>query len=958
MKNTILFLLTILSFTLHAQFRNPDIRVLTLENGLTIILNPDATQNKVFGGVAVRAGSKNDPSDLTGIAHYLEHMLFKGTDELGTTDYETERNYLERISVMYEELRETTDEETKSLLIRKINESSLEAGRYAIPTEFDKLIRSIGGSGLNAFTSDEITFFFNAFPSHQIEKWLDIYSHRFTNPVFRLFQSELEVVYEEKNMYNDNFTTALFETFLAHLYKNHPYGQQTTIGTTEHLKKPSLRRMYEFYRTYYVANNMGLVLAGNFNVERVIPIINEKFGALRSDRVPRFPVFEEVPFNGREFVSVRLSPVKIGALGFRTVPNNHADEFVLDVCEKLLSNNAQTGLLDRLAIDNKLMFAGILPFGRNNDHGSSVILFIPKIVGQSLNKAEKLIMNELDRLRRGDFDDALFEAVKNELYTDYISSFENLESRTVLLAQAFSQYKDIRDIMNYPEKIRAVTKQDVLRAANLYYGSNYLALHSKMGFPKKEKLEKPGFDPIIPTEGTVSPYAQRFYEMKVESPVLEISTFEESMQQMEIHNKIQLYYVPNPLNDIFTFKYKIGIGSYYKPLLPYAAQILNYAGAGDKNVSELKAAFHQIGITYGISCDESYLSIEMEGMEANFEKGLALLNQLLTNPKVDKEKLKIIINEEKTVRKMEDKEPADVARALVQYIRKGENSYYLKRFSLKEIKKLKIDKLLEEFADALTYAGEVHYTGSMNPAEKVANLVRDVISFNSNLKDSKAPVYIADNTISENIVYFINDKKAIQSQIYFLANGNEFNIDEAAYYDAFNEYFGGGFSGLVVQEIREYRSMAYATGASLQTPDLGQKPAYFVGFIGTQADKTKEALDIFMGLFRNMPLKEERFEVLKTSLIEELFTGKPNFRVLSETILSWQQQGFDSDPAKYKNPRFLEMTFQDINNFYVRNLKNKPVAICIVGDKERLDMEHIATFGRIVELNKNVLFRK
>jgi len=958
MKQTIFLLSTLMVLSLHAQKNVPDIRVFQLDNGLTVILNPDATQNKVFGGVAVKAGSKHDPADLTGIAHYLEHMLFKGTRELGTTNYEEESQYLERISVMYEELRETTDENTRKLLMDKINESSLEAGRYAIPTEFDKLIRSIGGSGLNAFTGDEITFYFNAFPAHQMEKWLDIYSHRFIHPVFRLFQSELEVVYEEKNMYDDNFITGLFETFLSNLYKNHPYGQQTTIGTTDHLKRPSLRRMYEFYNTYYVAENMGLVLAGNFDAEKAMSVITEKFGQLRNDRVPAFPVFEEAPFNGRELVTVRMSPVKIGALGFRTVPNNHPDEYVLDVCEKLLSNNAQTGFLDRLALENKLMFAGILPLGRNNDHGASVILFIPKIIGQSLNNAERLITAALDKLRRGDFGDAMLQAVKNELYVDYMRSFEELQSRTVFLAQAFSQNRDMMSLMNYPEKIQAVTREDVLRVANAYFGNNYLAVHSKMGFPKKEKLEKPGFEAVTPVEGTVSPYAERFYNMESAKPEMEFISFEERVQQIGIARNFNFYYVLNPLNDVYSFKYKIGVGGFHRPLLPYAARLMNYAGTNTKSVSELKEAFHQIGTTYYFNCDDSFLTIEMEGMEAHLSKAINLLNELLRHPTVGKDKLKIILNEERTVRKMEDKEPADVARALVQYVRKGENSSYIRRLSLKEIKRLKINNLLEEFSQALNYASEIHYTGMLYGAEDVAQIIKTHLTLPESLSGTMSPVHVDDNQISENIVYFVNDKKAIQSQIYFLSNGNTFNIESAPYYDAFNEYFGGGFSGLVVQEIREYRSMAYATGAYFATPRVVHKPSFFVGYIGTQADKTKEAVDIFMGLLRRMPQKEERFDVLRTSLLEELYTDRPNFRALSEIINSWKQQGYNEDPAKLKYHRFMGLTFEDINRFYIENLQNNPVAICIVGDKNRLDMAHLATFGRIVELDKKVLFKK
>ena len=944
--------------SVFAQYERLNIVQYKLNNGLTVILNPDANQKSVFGGVAVKAGSKNDPKELTGIAHYLEHMLFKGTDEMGSSDYKTEKVYLDSINALYDKLAQTKDEVARKAIRNKINNVSQEAGKYAIPTEFDKLVRSIGGSGLNAFTSNEMTFFFNAFPSNQVEKWLDLYSQRFLNPVFRLFQSELEVVYEEKNMYNDNFITSLFELFMKNLYKNHPYGQQTAIGTTEHLKNPSLTKMYNFFKTYYVANNMVLVLTGNFNVDEVKPMIEEKFGRLRRGDVPEFPKYDEKPFKGREFIEANLSPVKIGVLGFRTVPNNDKDEVALDVCDKILSNTGETGLLNKLVLDNKIMFAGTLPMGRNNDYGSGLILFIPKIIGQPFSKAEALVLKELENLRNGLFSDQLLEACKNELYVDFVSKLEDPQMRTVYLAQAFTQNTPIDDFLNYPKKIKGITKEDVIRVANAYYNKNYLALHSKMGFPKKEKLEKPGYDPVKPNENAVSPYAESFYKMKDKEAIPNFVSFTQDFATIKLNDKVIFYHTQNPYDDIYSLNIKIGTGSFENINLPYAAQIMNYAGTSTKTIEQVKAEFQIIGTSYAFSCDESYIYIELKGIEENFIKAMGMLNELLKDPQVAKEKINLIVDEEKTSRKMEGKEPADVGSALQQYIRKGDNSEFLKRLPLKAIGKLKTDQLVKEFKAAMVYATEFHYCGKIYDPEKAMTIIKENFIFPADMKASNSPVQINDKEIKENTVYFVNDKKALQSQIYFIANGNTFDIDKAANYDAFNEYFGGGFSGLVVQEIREYRSMAYSTGAKLVAPPLANRKNAFVGFIGTQADKTNEALEVFMGLFREMPIKTERLDVLKASLIQEAYASRPNFRSLSQTVVEWQQEGFKEDPAKYKIAQFKNMTFDKIVNLYNTELKSKPVAICIVGDKSRLNMKDIAKYGKIVFIDKKVLYRK
>ncbi|HNW99625.1 MAG TPA: insulinase family protein [Bacteroidales bacterium] len=929
-----------------------------LDNGLTVLLNEDHTIPLVYGGVVTKAGSKNDPSDHTGIAHYLEHMLFKGTEEMGTTDFEKEKPFLENIYALYDSLGQTVDENKRKEIQKKINEQSLKAGEYAIPIEIDKLIKSIGGSGMNAFTAEEMTFFYNAFPPNQFEKWLELYSHRFTNPVFRSFQSELEVVYEEKNRSMDNFGMKLIETFLANLYKKHPYGQQTAIGTIEHLKNPSLNAMYKFYKTYYVANNMALVICGDFNTDEILPIIKEKFGTWKSGTVPEFPKYDEKDFNGREVVEVKLTPIKLGIIGFRTVPNGNTDEVALDVCNRILSNTGQTGLLDKLVLDNKLMAAQYIPLGQNNDYGASVFLFIPKILGQSLENAEQLIMSEFDSLRNGKFDDWLLEAVKKDIYTEFKLNLENFDNRTTLIAQAFAQSRDIDDYLNYPDKIKKITKEDVIKAAQKYYNKNYLIMLSKMGFPKKEKLDKPGYEPVKPKQDAKSPFAKKFETMKAKEPVADFVNFGSDVQVAELAKDVTLYYTPNPENDIYTLKIKFGVGKYKMPQLYYAAELMNYAGTKTKSLNEVKKAFQKTGCSYSFSCDDNYLTAELTGIESELKAGVILLQELLSEPVVDKEKIKNIVEGEQATRKLEDADAPGVAQALLQYVRKKNNSTFINRLSMKEIKALNADSLLAVFKKGLTYEVQVHYTGSQYSFADVSDILKSSLQFQSNLKTSESPVVINDEVYNENTVYFVNRKDAVQSQIYFYIKGEDYSIDKEAYIDAFNDYFGGGFSGLVIQEIREYRSMAYTAAASYSIPMLTGKRSSFIGYVGTQADKTVDAIQVFDSLICFMPEKKERIENIRSSLVQEAYASRPDFRELTEKYLNWKLKGYIEDPSKYKLETYKNLTFDDIVKFYNTSIKGKPIVICIVGDKKRLNMTDIAKFGKIVEVKESSLFKK
>ena len=308
MKLILLILSILLSF--NCENTDPlDVEIYTLENGLTVMLNEDQNETSVFGAVVLDAGGKRDPSDATVIAHYLEHVLFKGTSELGTTDYEKEKVFLDSIAVLYDELALKKSDEERLSIQKHINKLSIKASEYAIPNEFTRLIEGMGGTGLNAGTSYDFVYYFNSLPSAQIEKWIDLYSHRFSEPVFRLFQSELETVYEEKNRAMDNPFRVFNETSRKYFFKNHPYGQQTILGSVDHLKTPSLSKMKQFYDKYYVPNNMSLILAGDFDKRSVKKMIKNKFSRLKKGASIEKINVQEDDFVKRGDILVEGTPV-------------------------------------------------------------------------------------------------------------------------------------------------------------------------------------------------------------------------------------------------------------------------------------------------------------------------------------------------------------------------------------------------------------------------------------------------------------------------------------------------------------------------------------------------------------------------------------------------------------------------------------------------------------------------
>ena len=927
-----------------------------LSNGLTVILNEDHSKPEVFGVVMVKAGGKNDPANATGMAHYMEHMLFKGTQKLGTTDWEKEKPHIEKIFELYDVLGKTTDEVKRKEIQTQINEESLKAAEFAIPNEMSNLINEMGGSNMNAGTGPDYTVFYNKFPSSQVEKWIDLYSHRFAEPVFRSFQAELEVVYEEKNLYSDQFQTKLLEEFQEKFFKNHPYGQQTLIGTVDDLKNPSLTKMYEFFKTYYVPNNMAVVLSGDFDANEVMPIIEKNFGKWVQKDMPEPKVWNEEPFNGRELHEVKLTPLKMALLGFRAPSATQKESLIADLTLKVLNNSYSTGLLDKLAIDGKIMAAQALSMPYY-DHGATILLIIPKIIGQKFEEAENLVLAEIEKLKKGEFDDWMLDAIKKDIYRSHNTSMESNESRALLFADAFTKEQSMEEALAYADRVMEITKDDVVKMANTIFGPNFLAFHSKMGFPKKDKIEKPNYKPLKANTNAKSEYAQHFENIPAHEPKMQPINFTKDVITKDIYGGHKLLAVTNPVNDIFSLTFAFEVGDIDNPMLQFAATGLNMSGAGEYDVTQLKAEFAKIGTSYSIFANDSYTIVDVQGIEENLPRTMELISLIISDPKLEQSKIKTIIDGEATDRKMERSEADNVAQALLEFGLYNNNSSFIDRPTSKELKKLQAAELVDVFKEATGYTCQIRFTGKTS-ANDVATLIKKHIPLAQNPAVGNSPIDKLAQKYTENTVLFVNKKKARQSKVFLFINGAPFSVENAVPIQAFNDYFGGGFSGLILQEIREYRSLAYSAGGNFRTPRNAGNPTDFIGYVGTQADKTLTAMETFNGLIRDMPAKTERMDMIRNHLQLSALTKRPSFRGLARTVESWKKQGYETDPMVTNMPAYKNITWDTVETYYKENMKDKPLVYMIVGDKRNIDFKELSKYGKVVEIKEKALFTK
>ena len=929
-----------------------------LENGLTVWLNEDHSQPKVFGAVVVKAGAKDCPD--TGIAHYFEHMMFKGTDRIGTLDYESEKVLLDSIAMKYDELAMTEDTAARARLQKEINELSIRSSEYVIPNEFNRLINRFGGSGLNAATSYDATIYFNTFSPQYMVQWAEINSERLINPVFRLFQSELETVYEEKNMYGDFIGGQVMDTLMARYFGPHPYAYPI-IGSTKNLKNPRLTEMHKFFEDYYVASNMALILSGDFDAQQVMPILEKAFSRIRSGNAPKQEKVMLPPFNGRETMKVKfpIPFIKAMGLGFRGVSANHEDQVALNIAVNLLNNANGTGYLDKLMVEHKLM--GALAINESmNEAGILAVAIMPKLLIQSYSSAEKMVWDEINRVKNGDFSDEMFNSLKLEQKRQYASSLENIDSRATIMMNLFSQGKSWNDYLNEVARIESITKEDVVRVAQKYFSNNYLCVTKSTGKYPKDNLPKPAFSPVVPRNADASSsYAKQLEKIPEQQVAPRIIDFEKDVKTSKLTPLVTLYTTPNPLNDIFTLNISYGIGALEQPELMQLTNYLQLLGTESLSFEQFRSRLQSIGSTLAFDVTPDAFVMKVTGFDNHIDETMELVGDFIRHAKADDKKLRQIVDDAKVSEKAFFKSGDNVASALLEQVKYGDQSRYLRKLSLSQIKKLKGKDMLAIYDKVRSVQCDLHYCGTL-PVEKVIGTIRQHLPLERTTVASNTPYYRELKQYDRPTVFFIDMPDMAQSIVYGYVKGDP--VDDKASRHAsqlFSVYFGGDMSSLMFQEIREFRSFAYRTSGRYQLPNHAHKgtAGSFTAMLSTQSDKTLDALGVLDSLIREMPLKPERMEAVKQTLVNRINNDYPPFRNLSEKVASARMEGFDRDPAEEFLRDIATMDMQDISRFYQEQISGRPVVYVITGNRKHIDMKKLAEYGTIIKVKKKGIYK-
>ena len=924
-------------------------RIYTLDNGLKIYLAQIKDEPRIQTHIAVKTGSNNDPEDNTGLAHYLEHMVFKGTSKIGTQDWNKEKVLIQQISDLYEQHKAEKDPAKKVAIYKKIDEVSQEASKYAVANEYDKLISSLGASGTNAHTSLEETIYHNNIPNNELEKFLMVESERFNELVLRLFHTELEAVYEEFNRSQDNDGRILFYKMMEKLFPKSHYGTQTTIGTSEHLKNPSMVAIHNYFNKYYVASNMAVLLIGDFDYDTAVPLIDKYFGGMAKKPAPAQYVAKEDPI--KQIISAEVSSPSSERVQFAYRFNgvNSDDAKYVTLIDYILSNST-AGLIDlNINQQQKALGAGSgASFFR--DLGMHTFSGVPK-QGQSLEEVRDLLIEQIDKIKKGEFDDWMIEAVVNDMKKSRMKSWENTRALASSLYKSFINDTPWEKVVAEHDELAKITKKELMDFANKNYKDNYVIVYKRQGENKDlVRVSNPGITPIQLNRDAESTWYKEF--MKINSGDIKpvFVDFKKEMKEGKIKNT-KFTSIHNKTNDLSSVYFISEMGSDHNKKLALAINYLDYLGTSKYSPENLKKEFYKYGVEYDVNAGTERTYVAVTGLQQNLENGIKLFEHLISDAVANQESYNEYINSILKSRVNAKKNKNAIAMALNQYAQYGPENRFRNILSEAELRAIDPKELTQIIKDFFNYEHQIFYYGNNEAATK--KILEKYHNLGKGLAIPAKTEFVQGPTTGK--VYFA-PYDMVQAEINFIARGQQFDANLLTPAGIFNEYFGGGLSSIVFQEIRESKSLAYSARSNYSNAGKKGNYNYVSASIGTQANKLPQAVEAMTELMNNMPKAQNQFENSKQAALKQIATKRYTKAQIFFYWLALQDRGLNYDINKDIYNQTSTLTMDKLDQFFNTHIKGQKFNVGLIGKKETLDWQAVEKLGEVKELTLEDLF--
>ena len=932
-------------------------RIYTLNNGLKVYMSVNKEQPRLQTMIAVRVGSKNDPAETTGLAHYFEHLMFKGTDKFGTQNYEAEKPLLDEIERLFEVYRATTDEAERKAIYAQIDSVSQEASKYAIPNEYDKLMQAIGADGTNAWTSYDETNYVEDIPSNQIENWAKIQAERFANATIRGFHTELETVYEEYNMSLTRDSWKVSDKIFELAFPDHPYGLQTTLGKQEHLKNPSITNIKNYYKTYYVPNNMAICMAGDFNPDEAIVIIDKYFGNLKPNR--NLPKVEE--YKPTRLTAIREADVyglesECVAIAWPVEGARNEGPLVGTLLSSILSNGGNCGLLDTdLLQEQKVLNAwgGVQYLA---DAGMVVLEGEPK-QGQTLEEVRDLLLAEMEKVRKGEFDSDLLKSIIANYRRGEMANLESNFARAYKMEAAFINGEDWEDVATELDRAKKITKEDIVKWANENLpAEGYCIVYKRQGEDKSQKkIEKPTITPISANRDAQSDYLAAMQEVEVEPIAPVFVDYERDLGRSLLDNGVEVLYKRNETNELFTLTYRYNFGTQTVKSMALAADYFEFLGTADKSAEEIQRELYDLACSFHISVNGDSTYLVINGLSENMERAMAIVEDYLANVEGDEDVLREVKSDFVQQRTNAKASQQDNFQRLQNYALYGGEYIRSRTMSNKELQKITSKELLSNIKLLSQTKHRVLYYGPKNLNDLVGSLYI-AHKTSDNLIDLKSEPIAPKAVTKPSVLFAQYDAKQVYYMQYSSREQDKWSLENSPVANLYYNYFSGGMNSIVFQEMREARGLAYSAYAYLAKGRIPQHPYYFYAFIATQNDKVQQAVEAFDEIIEEMPRSEQAFELAKSGVLATLESQRTTKMNILWSYLEYEKFGLKEDINKTLYEGIQKLTLDDVVKFQQEFIKGRPYTYCILGDKNDLDMKYLRSLGKVKFLSQEEIF--
>ena len=938
------------------------VREYTLDNGLKVFMSVYKDAPKVQTYIAVRAGSRNDPHETTGLAHYLEHMMFKGTERLGTTDWNREKVLIQQIEDLFEAYRMFDDSLTRASIYHKIDSLSYEASKIAVANEYDKAMSAIGSTGTNAFTSNDYTMYVENIPNNQIETWCEIQADRFQHLVLRLFHTELETIYEEKNMSLTKDGRKANEAMFAALYPHHPYGNQTTLGSQEHLKNPSMRNIRNFVSTYYVPNNICISMAGDFDPDEAIRIIDKYWGGMEPKPVPELTFEKEQPITHVITRNITGLEAENTLRAYRLDEGNGSHSALMaDLLESVL-DNGKCGLIDLNINQQQRCMGAYAGCYMLNDYGAFMFGGQP-LPGQTLEEVQQLFDEQIAMVKQGQFDDWLLEAAINNMKLAIMKRSESNNSRASQMAYAYVQHRDWSDVVGETEALSKITKAELVAFANqLFKDSNYVIINKLQGEPEPIlKVSKPPITPIEVRRDNESEYLKEIKSRQAKPIEPVFVDFSKDLTIRKCADRVgtEMLYVQNKENATFNLVYRFEFGTLSGEegkKLDLASSVTEYLNTDKHSAEQLQQEFYKLACNYNMSVGNDAISVSLSGLSENMEPAMRLLEEIFASVQPNDEALQMLVSRILKSRTDAKSNQQRCFSALSNYGIYGNNSPTLDQLSEEQLKSITCQELCDALHNLFGYKHRVLYYGPETD-DIMSKTIASIHQTPAKYKKIPAKKKIQPLAVDENTVYFV-DYNANQTYLREHLRSEKYNTRNEAVMDIYNNYFGGSMNAIVFQEMREKRSLAYTAQSYYITPR--DKDGYFTNaaIIATQNDKLIDALTAFNDLFDNMPESEANFVMAKEAEISELRTTRTTKMGIINSYLYYERMGFDTkkNHAQMLFEAYPKVTMQDVVTFNHKYLRGQKKHYMVLGKESEMDFDALSKFGKVQRLSLKDIF--